>query len=121
MENGHNVTISISENSLKCFAHDKEVVGISQQDFIPKPPQYGGTSKELDDYMETCVGETFKVHDSLDYPHGRIVSGTITRVRSGNARSKSGVVYWMATFSDGYKAEYATDLVPFFDEHYAEL
>lgn len=121
MENSYNGTISISENSLKRFAHDKEVVGISQQDFVPKPPQYGGTNKELDDYMETCVGESFKVHDSLDYPHGRIVFGTITRVQRGTTPYQSGVVYWMATFSDGYKAEYATDLGPFFDEHYAEL
>lgn len=92
---------------------------------MTKPDVIESTDLEVLEYLESCIGKEFDIKYSLEYPHGVMVKGKITHVQRG-VETKGGffedkVVFFEATFSDGFKAEYATDAIPFYANYYDQL
>lgn len=92
---------------------------------MTKPDYLTSSDKEVLTFLESCVGKEFKIKDSLEYPHGVMETGKITRIQRGveleHGYFEDKVVFFEATFTDGFKAEYATDAIPFFMNYYDQL
>lgn len=88
---------------------------------MTKPNTITSSYKEIADYIENCIGKEVKLHNSLEYPHGKMDAGKITRIKRGATGCQPGIVFFMATFTDGFKAEYVTDLFEFFIDYGDQL
>ena len=89
---------------------------------IAKPNVYTFNSyKEIADYVENCTGKEVKLREPLEYPHGKMITGKITRIQRGKTDCQSGLVFFMATFTDGFQAEYATNLFAFFFDYNEQI
>lgn len=92
---------------------------------LTKPDVINSSDLEVLEYLESCVGKEFDIKDSLGYPHGVMVKGKITRVQRGveleHGYFEDKVVFYEATFSDGFKAEYATDAIAFYANYFDQL
>jgi hypothetical protein len=79
-------------------------------------------AKLLVDYLkEKAAGKTFKMKGSLIYSHGKMVKIKVTNIREGYPGTVFPSVDFIATFSDGYKAEYNTLAHGFYADHYQEF
>lgn len=92
---------------------------------MTKPDVIESTDLEVLEYLESCVGKEFDIKDSLEYPHGVMVKVKITHVQRGVEITghyyEDKEVFYEATFSDGFKAEYATDAIPFYANYFDQL
>lgn len=77
-----------------------------------------GSVDRMTEWVEERIGHEFKPKYSLDYPHGKIVSG---KVKSVHSFSNWYDVIWEATFTDGYKADYATSIDGFILSHFYDF
>lgn len=77
-----------------------------------------GSVKQMVEWVNERIGHEFKFKDSFDYPHGKIVSGKVKSVR---VFCHWYDVIWEATFTDGYKADYATGLDGFIQSHFYDF
>lgn len=64
-----------------------------------------GSVKDMVKWIEDRIGREFKVIYSFDYPHGKMVRG---KIKSLHEFCNWYNVIWEATFTDGFKADYAT-------------
>ena len=77
-----------------------------------------GSVKPMIEWVNERISHEFKPKYSLDYPHGKIVSG---KVKSVSILYYWPDVIWEATFTDGYKADYATSIEGFIMSHFSDF
>lgn len=67
-------------------------------------------------FLKSYIGKTFNVLFSLEYPHGRMKTAKLLKVKNPDFHGWNGKVEFEATFPDGYKANYVTSPDGFFCE-----
>ena len=77
-----------------------------------------GSVKPMIEWVKERIGHEFKPKYSFDYPHGKIVSG---KVKSVHVFCHWYSVIWEATFTDGYKTDYATSIEGFIMSHFYDF
>lgn len=77
-----------------------------------------GSVKELCKWVEDRIGREFKVMYSFNYPHGKMVRGKIKALHKFIYENS---VIWEATFTDGFKADYATSIDGFILSHFYDF
>lgn len=77
-----------------------------------------GSIEEQRKWIEYRIGREFKVKYSLVYLHGKMVRGKIKPLQKGYFGYS---VIWEATFTDGFKANYCTDIDRFIKNYYDQL
>ena len=79
-------------------------------------------AKLLVDYLKAkAVGKTFKINSRLTYPHGKMINAKVVNIREGYPGTVFPSVDFIATFSDGFKAEFNTLAHGFYADHYQEF
>lgn len=92
---------------------------------MTKPDLIYSTDLEVLEYLESCIGKEFDIKDSSEHPHGIMVKGKITHIQRGvecdDGFFEDKEVFYEATFSDGFKANYVTDAIPFYAYYFDQL
>lgn len=82
----------------------------------PKVNDWSQSDETILAYLQGCIGKVVKSKNPLEYMHGFMVTEKITRIKKAEGGSQLHNLFFEATFTDGFKAEYVTDAIPFY--HY---